>query len=66
MHRDISGGNILLRPVISYDPKTRKVNIRWQGILADWELAKNISTEPQAKQPERTVRTTFIALPLLI
>lgn len=53
MHRDVSAGNLLIYPHVrrTADGKYR---IYWQGILADWELAKHVS-KTVAMQPQRTV-----------
>ena len=52
IHRDISGGNILIYPRIVNDGRKRL--LVWQGILGDWELAKDVRVLRQT-QPERTV-----------
>ena len=54
LHRDISNGNILMYP------KVRNINRKralvWRGILADWEVAKDLRAPPKRHQPQRTVR----------
>ena len=52
IHRDVSGGNILIYPRI--DDTGGKREIVWTGILGDWELAKDTRVLKQT-QPERTV-----------
>ena len=56
MHRDISAGNILIRIVVQQLGEGYSVN--WQGVLSDWELAKDASLMV-ATQPERTVRDSL-------
>ncbi|RPD57770.1 hypothetical protein L226DRAFT_615155 [Lentinus tigrinus ALCF2SS1-7] len=52
IHRDLSGGNILL-----CTDSTGK----WRGLLTDWELAKNILTTSHERQPERTGTWQFMS-----
>ena len=52
LHRDVSGGNILIFPKIVVIKSKRK--LMWKGILADWELAKDTRVLKK-RQPERTV-----------
>ena len=57
LHRDISVGNILIRPTIKgweSEDGTQRQEIVWMGILSDWELAKAKDDIGQ-RQPERTV-----------
>ncbi|KAI0739872.1 hypothetical protein C8Q80DRAFT_200739 [Daedaleopsis nitida] len=73
LHRDISGGNILILPVIK--TKTNPVSGITQtgvvlvGILTDWELSKDISPKPGkrrvARQPARTGTWQFMSVALL-
>lgn len=60
VHRDVSGGNILILPSLMPDPNTKTMAIKWLGLLVDWELSKPVhdkqGTQPRARQPERTVR----------
>ncbi|KAJ2965738.1 hypothetical protein NUW54_g14018 [Trametes sanguinea] len=58
MHRDVSGGNILIYPHVEQG-KT-KHRVRWGGFLADWEMSKSTKVEelqspPPPRQPPRTV-----------
>ena len=59
LHRDISGGNILIYPQIAEDPKSPGLQIvTMRGLLTDWELSKDIKVKGRARrarQPERTV-----------
>ncbi len=52
LHRDISGGNILIVPSILEDDNGAE--IQWKGILTDWEMSKPQDC-PAPRQPERTV-----------
>lgn len=59
VHRDVSGGNILILPLHVFDPSKGKMVIKWHGLLVDWELSKPVHENqdpPRARQPERTVR----------
>ncbi len=52
LHRDVSGGNILILPVCEGS------EIEWVGILADWEMSKpldSVVVTLKPRQPERTV-----------
>ena len=51
IHRDISGGNILL---------CKNEKGRWRGLLADWELSKDTSLVSTQRQVGRTVRCPFL------
>ncbi|RPD77244.1 hypothetical protein L226DRAFT_363187 [Lentinus tigrinus ALCF2SS1-7] len=50
IHRDVSAGNILILPTIRQHGDKRVVY--WQGILADWELAKHKDIN-YAREPDR-------------
>lgn len=53
LHRDISGGNILILPrVIKGD---NGGEIKWSGLLTDWEMSKPTDYKGVGRQPERTV-----------
>ncbi|KAI1785195.1 hypothetical protein LXA43DRAFT_149942 [Ganoderma leucocontextum] len=56
IHRDISGGNILLY-------KNKKG--RWRGLLTDWELSKDTSIYPNPRQVGRTGTLQFSAARVL-
>lgn len=59
VHRDVSGENILILPSLLRDPATKTMEIKWFGLLVDWELSKPVHDKqatPRARQPERTVR----------
>ncbi len=65
VHRDISSGNILIYPKIirvkdPNDPQKKRLQFKWTGLLADWEMAKSSDPEQQGqRQPERTVSHLF-------
>ncbi|KAI1788205.1 hypothetical protein LXA43DRAFT_1075889 [Ganoderma leucocontextum] len=66
LHRDISGGNILIVPSILEDDNGSE--IQWKGILTDWEMSKPKDTEnlaPSGRQPERTGTWQFLSVALL-
>ena len=55
LHRDISGGNILILPRVSKDSNV----IEWSGLLTDWEMSKPIddqSTPSRMSKGRRMVR----------
>ncbi len=57
LHRDVSGGNIL----IVYDKKTPAdiYDGGGRGLLNDWDMAIQIANLAKARQAERTVSVTF-------
>ena len=64
IHRDVSGGNILILPKRVFMKKRRRYWIKWTGLLVDWELSKPVESDVPltlARQPERTVSTCFDA-----
>ncbi|KAK0481365.1 hypothetical protein IW261DRAFT_1070655 [Armillaria novae-zelandiae] len=63
IHRDISGGNIL----IVYDAKAPKDDGYGggRGLLNDWDMAINIADLAQARQAERTGTWQFMSIRLL-
>ncbi|PIL30039.1 hypothetical protein GSI_07951 [Ganoderma sinense ZZ0214-1] len=59
LHRDVSSGNILIRPEIRrVNSETGEYMVLWYGVLSDWELAKALPIEgkaiTKARQPHRT------------
>ncbi|KAI0739860.1 hypothetical protein C8Q80DRAFT_1200653 [Daedaleopsis nitida] len=66
MHRDISGGNILILPIVV---KVQSgVFIVCTGVLADWEMSKPITTDDEPggpRQPERTATWQFMSVAIL-
>ncbi|KAH9849440.1 hypothetical protein C2E23DRAFT_888169 [Lenzites betulinus] len=70
MHRDVSGGNILILPSIVNYPVSGNRQVKWLGILADWELSKPVLDKritPQARQPasERTGTWQYMSVATL-
>ncbi|KAI0648508.1 hypothetical protein C8Q79DRAFT_905631, partial [Trametes meyenii] len=68
MHRDVSGGNVLIYPKIIYLPKTNKMYVRWRGLLADWEMSKPVSDKEEflrPRQPPRTGTWQFLSAAML-
>ncbi|KAI8976568.1 hypothetical protein BD414DRAFT_445984 [Trametes punicea] len=68
LHRDISGGNILIYPCIVYDKVSRVKRIALRGLLTDWELSKDIARGPRpraARLPERTGTWQFMSVFLI-
>ena len=65
LHRDISGGNMLILPQLVKDEDGQR-RVAWVGILCDWEMAKPIAEvrsimgSELPRQPERTVRRFII------
>ncbi|TFK83362.1 hypothetical protein K466DRAFT_665889, partial [Polyporus arcularius HHB13444] len=53
IHRDVSGGNILIYPKVDTNRKGIR-ELRWAGLLTDWELSKKLDAPRKARQPERT------------
>ena len=57
LHRDISGGNMLIFPK-AMDVKGGRC-LAWTGLLCDWEMAKSTMRDTEMlmipRQPERTV-----------
>lgn len=63
IHRDISGGNILILPKAMFDQRKGRKFVKWFGLLADWEMSKPIyekASLSRARQPERTVCPTAV------
>ena len=40
-------------------PQKKRLQIKYTGLLADWEMAKSIGPEQKQRQPERTVSAYF-------
>ncbi|KAI0739885.1 hypothetical protein C8Q80DRAFT_1200811 [Daedaleopsis nitida] len=67
MHRDISGGNILILPVL-VKAESGEYLVMCIGMLADWEMSKPITTGDDAngpRQPERTATWQFMSVAIL-
>ncbi|PIL32484.1 hypothetical protein GSI_05187 [Ganoderma sinense ZZ0214-1] len=68
LHRDISGGNILIYPRVRRDNKGKNPQMVWSGLLSDWELAKPIDTveaASKATQEERMGTYQYMSVNLL-
>ncbi|KAL7279891.1 hypothetical protein ACG7TL_006300 [Trametes sanguinea] len=68
MHRDISGGNILILPKFVYVQGKGSAYVKWTGLLADWELSKPLKGQaslPRPRQPERTGTWQFMSAAVL-
>ncbi|KAI0631757.1 hypothetical protein C8Q77DRAFT_158188 [Trametes polyzona] len=68
MHRDISGGNILIFPRALSFGNSGKKHVAWRGLLADWELSKPIGGvhDDRARQPERTGTWQYMSVAILL
>ncbi|TBU58917.1 hypothetical protein BD310DRAFT_1012262 [Dichomitus squalens] len=65
LHRDISGGNILILPKVSNEEDGSHF-LKWTGILADWEMSKPLQNPlSRPRQPERTGTSQFLSIALL-
>ncbi|TBU51852.1 hypothetical protein BD310DRAFT_1001106 [Dichomitus squalens] len=65
LHRDISGGNILILPKVSKEEDGTRA-LKWTGILVDWEMSKPLqNTASRPRQPERTGTWQFLSVALL-
>ncbi|KAI0698188.1 hypothetical protein C8T65DRAFT_742912 [Cerioporus squamosus] len=62
IHRDVSAGNILIRPIVRRHGN--KGSVYWQGVLTDWELAKHKDVD-YAREPDRTGTWHFMSWNLL-
>ncbi|KAI0357286.1 hypothetical protein OH77DRAFT_1451608 [Trametes cingulata] len=57
LHRDVSGGNLLILPKIMHEPSTDQTEVKWTGLLADWELSKPIHDKEELQRPRQPPRT---------
>ncbi|KAH9925620.1 uncharacterized protein BXZ73DRAFT_49814, partial [Epithele typhae] len=62
LHRDISGGNIIVYPRVQV-VKSRL--LLWIGLLTDWELAKKTNSPKIWTQPGRTGTMQFMSIAML-
>ncbi|KAI0641592.1 hypothetical protein C8Q79DRAFT_929651 [Trametes meyenii] len=66
LHRDISAGNVIIRPILVDDPENPGIKkVAWNGVLTDWELAKVVpkdGSQQRARQPERTGTWQFMSV----
>ena len=54
IHRDVSGGNIIILPKRVYIQPWGRYWIKWLGLLVDWELSKPVESDVPltlARQP---------------
>ncbi|KAI0328900.1 hypothetical protein GY45DRAFT_1337846 [Cubamyces sp. BRFM 1775] len=68
LHRDISGGNILIYPRVVEDKEKRRKTVALKGILTDWELSKDVKVKGRprrARQPERTGTWQYMSVALI-
>ncbi len=65
LHRDISGGNILICPKILRQRDGAKRSIMWTGILIDCELSKPVDTHDAASRATRAHRMVQCPKPSL-
>ncbi|KAM5541559.1 hypothetical protein V8D89_004749 [Ganoderma adspersum] len=68
IHRDVSGGNILILPKRMFMKKRGRYWIKWTGLLVDWELSMPVESNVPltlARQPERTGTWQFMSVGLL-
>ncbi|PIL32477.1 hypothetical protein GSI_05180 [Ganoderma sinense ZZ0214-1] len=64
LHRDVSGGNLLILPKVVKDARGAAA-IKWTGLLADWEMSKPKDYKGHGRQPERTGTWQFLSVALL-
>ncbi|KAI8974250.1 hypothetical protein BD414DRAFT_424467 [Trametes punicea] len=57
LHRDISSGNIMIRPTIETQASGSR-QVVWRGVLTDWELAKSLHDNGQDSQTRRQIERT--------
>ncbi|KAI0363443.1 hypothetical protein BV20DRAFT_975682 [Pilatotrama ljubarskyi] len=57
LHRDVSGGNILILPKLVYEPTTDQIELKWTGLLADWEMSKPMHDKEELRRPRQPPRT---------
>ncbi|CDO75312.1 hypothetical protein BN946_scf184715.g1, partial [Trametes cinnabarina] len=56
MHRDVSGGNILIYPSVEYVENEPPAMV-WRGLLCDWEMGKTTKVEESFQLPSQPPRT---------
>ncbi|KAI0739889.1 hypothetical protein C8Q80DRAFT_1274918 [Daedaleopsis nitida] len=67
LHRDVSGGNILILPT-HVKMETGAECVIWMGMLADWEMSKPlilVDRPREPRQPERTGTWQFMSVAVL-
>ncbi|OSD02308.1 hypothetical protein PYCCODRAFT_1459218 [Trametes coccinea BRFM310] len=68
MHRDVSGGNILIHPIVKPRREDGRLCVAWEGLLSDWELSKPSNIPellPLRRQPPRTGTWQFLSVAML-
>ena len=71
LHRDISAGNILILPKIMWvkdpnHPQKKRLQMKYTGLLVDWEMAKPYDMEKGPLEIHRQVdRTVSLVIPRL-
>ncbi|KAI0641668.1 hypothetical protein C8Q79DRAFT_918903 [Trametes meyenii] len=70
LHRDVSGGNVLILPKIHYDRAKNVIRLKWTGLLADWEMSKPVhekhdEASSPPRQPPRTGTWQFLSVGIL-
>ncbi|TFK80914.1 hypothetical protein K466DRAFT_604945, partial [Polyporus arcularius HHB13444] len=66
LHRDVSGGNVLIYPRI-FKATNGKSYLKWTGLLADWEMSKPILPDSKRgpRQSERVGTWQYMSVALL-
>ncbi|KAH9946077.1 uncharacterized protein BXZ73DRAFT_37541, partial [Epithele typhae] len=64
LHRDISGGNIIIVPRVINNHRFRR--LVWEGMLIDWELAKRIDMLHVRRQLWRTGTMQSMSVAMLL
>ncbi|KAI8976342.1 hypothetical protein BD414DRAFT_539335 [Trametes punicea] len=68
IHRDVSSGNVLIYPRIVYSATDNALQVRWTGLLADWEMSKSVKDNEELlrpRQPPRTGTWQFLSVGML-
>ncbi|TBU26897.1 hypothetical protein BD311DRAFT_412840 [Dichomitus squalens] len=68
LHRDVSGGNILIYPQVKRDQNGANLAVVWTGLLSDWELSKPVDDErapSHATQTDQLGTYQFMSVNLL-
>ncbi|KAH9927522.1 uncharacterized protein BXZ73DRAFT_102652 [Epithele typhae] len=62
LHRDVSAGNILLLLRFEHNESEGTSWIEWDGILADWEMARSTEAAVGPRVPPRTGTWPFMSI----